>query len=108
MNDFICYALLVVNCDIIKKDVQIGELLKKRGWMVWTWIILEGENNIVDETWKIGQKVFHPRRMKEREDGRMNIGSISLSEISRGVLQTVGSRFMLVSEGNSNLEFTLM
>jgi hypothetical protein len=71
-------------------------------------MILEGENNIVHEPWKIGQKAFRPRRMKEREDGRMDKGSISLSGISSGALQTVGSRFVLLSEGNSNLEFALM
>jgi hypothetical protein len=46
--------------------------------------------------------------MKEREDGRMDKGSISLSGISSGALQTVGSRFVLLSEGNSNLELALM
>jgi hypothetical protein len=35
-------------------------------------------------------------------------GSISLCGISSGALQTVGSRFVLLSEGNSNLEFALM
>lgn len=74
--------------------------------MVWTWMILEGENSIVDEPWKIGQRVFCPRRMKERKDGRMD--NISLSWISSGALQTMGSMFMLLSEGNSNLEFALM
>lgn len=52
--------------------------------------------------------MFRPRRMKEREDGRMDKGSISLSGISSGALQTVGSRFVLLSEGNSNFKFVLM
>jgi len=46
--------------------------------------------------------------MKEREDGRMDKGSISLSGISCGAQQTVGSRFVLLSEENSNLKFVLM
>lgn len=52
--------------------------------------------------------MFRPRRMKEREDGRMDKGSISLSGISSGALQTVGSRFVLLSERNSNFKFALM
>lgn len=52
--------------------------------------------------------MFRPRRMKEREYGRMDKGSISVSGISSGVLQTVGSRFVSLGEGNSNLEFALM
>jgi len=36
--------------------------------------------------------------MKEREDGRTYKGSISLSGISSGALQTVGSRFVSLSE----------
>jgi len=76
--------------------------------MVWTWMILEGENNISDEPWKIWQKVFRLRRMKEREDGRTYKGSISLSGISSGALQTVGSRFVSLSEWNLNLKFALM
>jgi len=61
-------------------------------------MILEGENNIVDEPRKIGQKVFRPRRMKEREDGRIDKGSISVSVIYSGVMRTVGSRFVSFRE----------